>query len=145
MEISQSDLLKYRLTSLLIIIVGIILVLFDIKVIGFPIIALGLFFLFAPHKATNKKSNNGKQPTSMKKELYINQLVSVYRLVYNCGDMAAIECMRRFYTEYELKDILAVLKSAEDQGKLDYILANNSPFKETADIVMEYDLIHNGN
>jgi hypothetical protein len=79
----------------------------------------------------------------IKKEKYINQLVVAYKMVYGCGDMAAIECMRRNYTEKELKEILQTLKESENQGSLQQILFLAPPFIEQREEVMEMDRKHN--
>ena len=82
---------------------------------------------------------------NLKKEFYINQLVSSYRLFYGCGDMAAIECMRRNYSANELKGILDNLKKAAG-GKIitGVELEAISPFKEKPSEVSKMDSIHGG-
>jgi hypothetical protein len=145
MEVSKLEIMKYRFISLIIVIIGISLLIFDIDIIGYPIIALGLYFLFAPHKVTKSNGNHSSKQTSVKKEFYINKLVNAYKIVYSCGDMEAIECLRRNYTEIELKDILNRIKKAKKYESLDSVLINNPPFKEDTEIVSYYDNLHNGN
>jgi len=82
---------------------------------------------------------------NLKKELYINQLVSSYRLFYGCGDMAALECMRNNYSAKELKGILDQLKKAVG-GKVitGFELEAISPFKEKPTEVAKIDTKHGG-
>lgn len=52
-----------------------------------------------------------------KKEYYINRLVKSFKLYYHCGDMAAIECLRKNYSVQELKWIFQDLKKALKKNK----------------------------
>jgi len=83
---------------------------------------------------------------NLKKETYINQLASSFKLLYDCGDMAAIECMRKNYSANELKIILNELKEIAG-GKVitRFELEQSSPFKENYDEVAEIDRRHSGN
>ena len=146
MEITRTDIRRYRVISIIIVVVGIFLVMGGLKGIGYPVIALGLYFLFAPFKVTqNKNKAKTKQSTNMKKEMYINRLTNVFREVYLCGDMAAIECLRRNYTTKELKKILQDFIKYEEQGILDNILIDKPPFKDDPGQVKYYDDLHKGN
>lgn len=75
----------------------------------------------------------------LKKGKYVNHLVLAFKMVYSCGDMAAIECLRKNYTEQELKVIFQTLKQSEKQGSLQTILNLASPFVEERDEVMRID------
>ena len=67
---------------------------------------------------------------TIKKEIYINRLVTSYKIVYGCDDMTSIENLRQNYTKDELKKIFKSLKLSENRGELDLILNLNNPFKE---------------
>lgn len=146
MQITRKDLRRYRGISVVICLVGVILVFSGIKSVGFPVIAIGLFFLFAPHKVSDgSTASSNRNKFSMEKELYINQLVAAFRITHNCGDMAAIECLRRNYSLDELKDITNDLKEAEAHGDLDRILRYDSPFRDDPEEIKHYDNLHGGN
>jgi hypothetical protein len=80
-----------------------------------------------------------------KKELYINMLVSTYKLYYNCGDMAAIMCMRKNYTAKELKGIYKNIKKTVG-GKSVSLLQIEilAPFKEAISEVLKVDNKYGG-
>ncbi len=78
------------------------------------------------------------------KERYINHLVLSYKIVYGCGDMAAIECLRKYYTKIELGEIYEALKQSEKSGSLQSVLFLAHPFKENRETVMEIDNKYNG-
>lgn len=80
----------------------------------------------------------------LKKEKYVNYLVLAFKMVYGCGDMAAIECLRKNYTKNELKEIFQTLKHSEKQGSLQTILNLAPPFVEERDEVKEIDGKYNG-
>ncbi|NQU05246.1 MAG: hypothetical protein HQ568_04070 [Calditrichaeota bacterium] len=75
---------------------------------------------------------------TLQKEKYINRLVRSFRIVYKCGDMAAIGCLRENYSKDELKKILDDLLDIEDE-KLELVLFYNPPFKEKWEEVFIYD------
>jgi len=91
----------------------------------------------------NMESNMGIL-SAIKKEWYINHLTGAFKIVYRCGDFAAIECMRKHYSFDELKSIYAELLEAEDRGSLDMHLRVSSPFKDSPDIVETIDAKHRG-
>ncbi len=70
-----------------------------------------------------------------KKEYYINRLVTAFKIVYDCGDMAAIYCLREHYSVKELKELFALLKKSEEAGTLQSALRIARPFKEKQDDV----------
>lgn len=50
MRITKRDIIIYRMISTGIILISILVILFLSKAVGYPMLALGLFFLFAPFK-----------------------------------------------------------------------------------------------
>lgn len=48
-----------------------------------------------------------------KKEKYINRLVKVYKIAYDCDDYGAIDALRRNYTQDQLKSVLDYLSHHE--------------------------------
>lgn len=82
----------------------------------------------------------------IRKEMYINMLVKAYRLYYNCGDMAAIMCLRKNYTAKELKVIFNNIKKFVG-GKTVSLsqIEELAPFKEKMSEVIEVDIKHGGN
>ena len=80
----------------------------------------------------------------LKKEMYLNKLLTAYKMTYNCGDFAAVEFLRKNYSTKELKEIYAFLKDAEKSGLLlTMILAPQ--FKENYRDVAEIDKKYKGN
>lgn len=72
----------------------------------------------------------------IKKEVYINKLVQSYRMIYECGDYTAIECLRSNYTADELKIILDYfLKRADDDTVDPANLFDDHPYKESKEYV----------
>lgn len=83
---------------------------------------------------------------SLKKEMYINKLVSTYKLYYNCGDMAAIECLRKKYSANELKNIMSnIQKFVGGKVVAQFEIKKIAPFKEDHDEVSIIDMKHGGN
>ena len=81
-----------------------------------------------------------------KKEKYINYLASTYKLYYNCGDMAAIECMRNNYSADELKEIMKNIEEYVGGKSISLLqLKSLAPFKEDLSEVSTIDLKHGGN
>jgi|GEM_PF-1840356 len=73
----------------------------------------------------------------LKKELYVNRLATVYKLSYDCCDMAAIECLRKNYSTKELREILELLKEAEKKVDINTALNLCRPFKEEYEEVLK--------
>jgi len=145
MIINRTDIKRFRIASIVICLVSVIVIIFGFKEIGFPLLALGLFFLFTPYKVgDNTGKSSSPESFSFKKEIYINQLVKAFRKTYNCGDMAAIECLRKNYSSTLLKQIIKNLAESEQAGILDDILHTNSPFEESQEEVVEMDIKFGG-
>ena len=80
----------------------------------------------------------------LKREIYINKLVTAYKMTYECGDYAAMECLTKNYSTRELKEIYGFLRDAKKSGLLlTMILAPQ--FKENFRDVTEIDKKYNGN
>jgi len=80
----------------------------------------------------------------LKREMYINKLVTAYKMTYECGDYAAMECLTKNYSTKELKEIYGFLRDAKKSGLLlTMILAPQ--FKENFRDVREIDKKYNGN
>ncbi|HKJ13295.1 MAG: hypothetical protein OES39_07490 [Desulfobulbaceae bacterium] len=80
----------------------------------------------------------------LKREIYINKLVTAYKMTYECGDYAAMECLTKNYSTKELKEIYGFLRDAKKSGLLlTMILAPQ--FKENFRDVTEIDKKYNGN
>jgi len=80
----------------------------------------------------------------LKREMYINKLVTAYKMTYECGDYAAMECLTKNYSTRELKEIYGFLRDAKKSGLLlTMILAPQ--FKENFRDVTEIDKKYNGN
>ena len=79
----------------------------------------------------------------LKREIYINKLVTAYKMTYECGDYAAMECLTKNYSTKELKEIYGFLRDAKKSGLLlTMILAPQ--FKENYRDVKEIDKKYNG-
>jgi len=83
--------------------------------------------------------------SNLKKEMYINKLVTTYKLYYNCGDMAAIMLLRENYSSNELKTLVKDIKNAIG-GKtiFKYEIDLIAPFKEDFSVVQVIDLQYGG-
>jgi len=80
----------------------------------------------------------------LKREIYINKLVTAYKMTYGCGDYAAMEYLTKNYSTKELKEIYGFLRDAKKSGLLlTMILAPQ--FKENFRDVTEIDKKYNGN
>ena len=80
----------------------------------------------------------------LKREMYIHKLVTAYKMTYECGDYAAMECLTKNYSTKELKEIYGFLRDAKKSGLLlTMILAPQ--FKENFRDVTEIDKKYNGN
>ena len=80
----------------------------------------------------------------LKREIYINKLVTAYKMTYECGDYAAMECLTKNYSTKELKEIYGFLRDAKKSGLLlTMILAPQ--FKENYRDVAEIDRKYKGN
>jgi hypothetical protein len=80
----------------------------------------------------------------LKREIYINKLVTAYKMTYECGDYAAMECLTKNYSTKELKEIYDFLRDTKKSGLLlTMILAPQ--FKENFRDVTEIDKKYNGN
>ena len=44
----------------------------------------------------------------LKREMYINKLVTAYKMTYECGDYAAMECLTKNYSTRSLSGILSL-------------------------------------
>jgi len=79
----------------------------------------------------------------LKKEKYVNKLLTAYKMTYKCGDYAAIECLRKNYSTKELKEIYDFLRDAEKSGLL-FTMILAPQFKENFRDVAEIDKKYNG-
>ena len=80
----------------------------------------------------------------LKREIYINKLVTAYKMTYECGDYAAMEYLTKNYSTKELKEIYDFFRDAKKSGLLlTMILAPQ--FKENFRDVTEIDKKYNGN
>jgi len=80
----------------------------------------------------------------LKREMYINKLITAYKMTYGCGDYAAMECLTKNYSTKELKEICDFFRDAKKSGLLlTMILAPQ--FKENFRDVAEIDKKYNGN
>ena len=79
---------------------------------------------------------------SIKKEVCINALAQHFKIMYRCGDYAAIECLRKNYTLQELQGILDLIETAIKIGEPELI--DSSPFKEDQGTVSLIDARYRG-
>lgn len=75
---------------------------------------------------------------NLKKQKYVNKLLTAYKMTYKCGDYAAIECLRKNYSTKELKEIYDFLRDAEKSGLL-HTMILAPQFKENFTTVAEID------
>ena len=81
---------------------------------------------------------------NLKKQKYVNKLLTAYKMTYKCGDYAAIECLRKNYSTKELKEIYDFLRDAKKTGLL-HTMILAPQFKEDLRDVIEIDKKYNGN